>query len=77
MRKPLLDAERYSWLYRETVYQALRDLQLTGEATAEEREMARRFVLDESDGAGSFKWCCAAAGLDAEKVRDEVKARTE
>jgi len=77
MRKPLLDAERRAWLYREVVYQALRDLRLTGEATAEEREMARRFVFDESDGAGSFKWCCAAAGLDVERVREEVKARTE
>lgn len=74
-KRELSADERTALLYRETVYQALRDLQLEGEANAAERELAKRFVLDDTDGMGSFRWCCAAAGLDAAAVRQELRDR--
>lgn len=77
MRKPLREDERHALLWREVVYQAVRDLMLAGEAGAGARKLAREFVFDEDVGRGSFLWACKQAGLDPEKVREEVKARTE
>jgi hypothetical protein len=68
--KTLSEAERLSHLWRETVYQAVRDLK--GDAL--ERAAALDWVFSESREPQSFLWACEAAGLKAEDVRAEVKS---
>lgn len=77
MKKELRDDERRALLWREVVYQAVRDMTLTGEAGERARRSAHKFVFDKDDGCGSFSWACKQAGLDVEKVRDEVRARCQ
>jgi hypothetical protein len=72
---PLTTEQRFALLQRETVYQAVRDLMLTGEATEDERTAAREWLFNDAKGDGSFLWACSDAGLDPEAVRAEVRAR--
>lgn len=75
MRKRLHEDERLALCWRETVYQAVRDLALTGEATPEEREASRTWIFSDSKAPHSFLWACSVAGLDPEEVRGELRAR--
>lgn len=74
-KKRLTERERDALLHREVVYQAVRDLMLGGEATAEERETARNWLFSDSWQEGSFLRECEAAGLDPAAVRAEVVKR--
>lgn len=76
MTKRLTERERFALLQRETVYQAVRDLLLTSEATEQEREESRTWLFSDNKEEGSFLWACAVSGLDPEAVRAEVRART-
>lgn len=71
--KPLTESERLAHLWKETVYQAVRDLKLSHEATEEERDAAREWIFSDSDAPRSFLWACQVAGLNADEVRAEVK----
>lgn len=75
MRKRLNEAERLALFWRETVYQAVRDLQLAEEATPEERESSRAWIFSDDTAEHSFLWACSVAGLDPEEVRGELRAR--
>lgn len=70
--RPLTETERVAWLWREVVYQAMRDLMLRDEATEGDREAAARWMADDSTGVGSFRWACDMAGLDPAEVRNAV-----
>ena len=68
--------ENKSYLAREVIYQALRDVVFAYEkATPEEKASANRFAFDNSAKDGAFLWCCKRAGLDPEAVRAELKKR--
>lgn len=71
--KPLTESERLQHFWRETVYQAVRDLKLAHEATEEERDSARDWIFTDDDKPLSFRWACKVAGLNVEEVRAEVK----
>lgn len=73
MKKRLTQAERVARLWRETVYQAVRDVRLTHEATAAERESAHDWIFADDEAPLSFRWACRVAGLDVEEVRAEVR----
>ena len=75
MRKSHQEQQRIEHFWRETVYQAVRDLTLKDEATPLERANARAWVFDDADGPASFVWACAVAGLDPEAVRKELRDR--
>jgi hypothetical protein len=72
---PLTTEQCFALLRREIVYQAMRDLMLTGEATGDERTEAREWLFSDAKRDGSFLWACWDAGLDPEAVRAEVRAR--
>lgn len=74
-KKRLTERERESLLAREMVYQAVRDLQLRGEATPKERRESRAWLFSDSKAKGSFLRCCETAGLTPADVRAEVKKR--
>lgn len=71
--KSLTEDERVAHFWREVAYQALRDVNLSHEATAEERVTAREWIFAEDDVLLSFWWVCKKAGLDVAAVRAEVK----
>ena len=72
MKKRLTQAERVARLWRETVYQAVRDIRLSHEASELERDLARKWVFSDSTHHRSFLWACKQAGLDPDEVRAEV-----
>lgn len=75
MKPRLTEAERAAHFFRKTVYQAMRDLFVTGEAEDAEKQHAREWLFSDSKGYGSFLWNCDAGGLDPDEVRREVRAR--
>lgn len=73
--KNLTEDERFAYAWREAVYQALRDVIVTDEATADEQQAAREWILSNDTSEGAFLWACNAAGIDPEDVRLEVRVR--
>jgi len=57
-RGKLTDAETVSWIHREIVYQAIRDLLVDGEAEPPDWYEARQWLFSEVR-ADSTRWTCA------------------
>lgn len=75
MKRQITEDERFALAWREVVYQSLRDLILTGEATEDEQQDARDWIFSNDASEGTFLWACGLAGVDPEDVRLEARVR--
>lgn len=73
--KKLTEDERIAYLQREVVYQALRDLLVSFEASPEDQAKAREWIFGDATGEGTFLTACELGGLDAEALRDVLRER--
>lgn len=75
-KTPLTDDERVSYMQREVVYQAMRDLMVRDEAMEEEdRVRAKQWIFIDNVGPGTFLTACEIGGLDPETIRNVLRER--